>query len=69
MPPQQPAAAGKRGQSTQHRVVGDLTNTDRVMNDTFFIGVYPGLDAARVDYMIETISRFMRGERIISMSA
>ncbi len=46
-----------------HRVVRDLSNTDTVMNDTFFIGVYPGLDEARLDYVTELFSRFMRGER------
>lgn len=46
-----------------HRVVGALANTDRVMHDTFFVGVYPGLDAARLDYMITTFDRFMNGER------
>jgi CDP-6-deoxy-D-xylo-4-hexulose-3-dehydrase len=48
-----------------HRVVGDLTNTDRVMNDSFFVGVYPGLDDARLDYMTSTLGRFMRGNRVI----
>jgi CDP-6-deoxy-D-xylo-4-hexulose-3-dehydrase len=45
------------------RVVGDLANTDVVMNDTFFVGVYPGLDSTRIDYMADVFARFMRGER------
>lgn len=37
------------------RVVGDLTNTDRIMNDTFWVGVYPGMTDEMIDYMIKTI--------------
>ncbi len=40
------------------RVVGDLVNTDRVMNDTFWIGVYPGLDRAMLDYAATAIEQF-----------
>ena len=47
----------------ERRVVGDLTNTDIVMNDTFFVGVYPGIDDARMDYVIDVIARFMGGGR------
>jgi CDP-6-deoxy-D-xylo-4-hexulose-3-dehydrase len=46
-----------------HRIVRDLANTDTVMNDTFFVGVYPGLDAARLDRMASVFQRFMGGER------
>ena len=46
-----------------HRVVRDLVNTDTVMNDTFFVGVYPGLDAVRLDRMASVFQRFMGGER------
>jgi CDP-6-deoxy-D-xylo-4-hexulose-3-dehydrase len=42
-----------------HRVAGDLANTDRITNDTFFIGVYPGLDRARLDHVADAFSRFM----------
>ena len=50
-------------QDIEHRVSGDLAVTDRVMRDTFFVGVYPGLDAARLDYMASVFERFLSGER------
>jgi CDP-4-dehydro-6-deoxyglucose reductase, E1 len=42
------------------RAVGNLTGADRIMNEAIFIGVYPGLTPAMLDYMIETITRFVR---------
>jgi dTDP-4-amino-4,6-dideoxygalactose transaminase len=36
-------------------VIGDLKNTDIVMNDTFWIGVWPGLTKPMLDYVIESI--------------
>jgi CDP-4-dehydro-6-deoxyglucose reductase, E1 len=42
-----------------HRVVGDLVNTDIITNDTFFVGVYPGIDDARLDHVIDTFDRFI----------
>lgn len=39
-----------------YRVVGELINTDRIMNDTFWIGVYPGMTDGMIDYMIEIIT-------------
>lgn len=50
-------------QDIPHRVVGDLTNTDVVTKQTFFVGVYPGIDEAQLDYMADVFGRFMRGER------
>jgi CDP-6-deoxy-D-xylo-4-hexulose-3-dehydrase len=50
-------------ESIPHRVVRDLTNTDTVMQDTFFVGVYPGLDGPRLEHMTSVFSRFFRGER------
>lgn len=38
-----------------YRVVGELTNTDRIMNDTFWVGVYPGMTDKKIDYMAKTI--------------
>jgi CDP-6-deoxy-D-xylo-4-hexulose-3-dehydrase len=46
----QPAFIG-----TPRRVVGELINTDIVMNDTFWIGVWPGLTIPMLDYMIEQL--------------
>lgn len=43
-----------------HRVVGGLDNTDFIMNNTLFLGVYPGLTSAKIDYMVETIRAFVR---------
>ncbi len=41
-----------------HRVVGELTSSDTVMNDTFFLGVYPGLTAPMIDYVVESVGAF-----------
>ena len=38
-----------------YRVVGELTNTDRIMQDTFWIGVYPGMTDEMIDYMSKTL--------------
>lgn len=40
------------------RVVGDLTNTDRVMHDTFWIGVFPGLTLEMLDFTISKLEEF-----------
>ena len=50
-------------ETIERRVIGDLANTDTVMNRTFFVGVYPGIDDARLDYMADVFGRFMAGAR------
>ena len=50
-----------------HRVVGDLINADIIVDDTFWIGVYPGLTRAHLDYMLEQITAFCRSK--VSLSA
>lgn len=37
------------------RVVGELVNTDRIMMDTFWVGVYPGMNDEMIDYIAKTI--------------
>jgi len=44
----------------KHRVAGDLKNTDLVMNNLFWIGVYPGLTKPMLDYIEKTLANFIR---------
>lgn len=53
----------KREQGIGYRVVGNLDVTNRVMRDTFWIGVYPGLSDEKIDYMINTIIDAVKKER------
>ncbi|MBQ4771617.1 lipopolysaccharide biosynthesis protein RfbH [Pectobacterium versatile] len=45
-------------EGVQYRVVGELTNTDRIMNQTFWIGIYPGLDTEHLDFVIGKFEEF-----------
>ena len=44
-----------RATGAGYRVVGGLENTDRIMSDTFWVGVYPGMTDEMIDYMAKTI--------------
>ena len=44
-----------RAAGTGYRVVGSLDNTDKIMRDSFWIGVYPGMTDEKIDYMIQTL--------------
>jgi CDP-6-deoxy-D-xylo-4-hexulose-3-dehydrase len=44
-----------RSSGEGYRVVGDLTNTDRIMRDTFWVGVYPGMTDEMLNYMAQAI--------------
>ena len=52
----QPAFSGQ-----PHRVVGPLTNSDYVMNQSFWVGVYPGLSESALEYVITTVAEFVAG--------
>ncbi|MGZ3748712.1 MAG: lipopolysaccharide biosynthesis protein RfbH [Pseudobdellovibrionaceae bacterium] len=48
--------------TTAYRVIGDLKETDRVTTNTFWIGVYPGMKEAALQYTAEKISQFVRSK-------
>jgi len=57
----QPAFVTARKENPESiRVVSDLSGADRILNDTLFIGTYPGLTDEMIDYMIKTIADFCR---------
>lgn len=49
-----------RHDENSYRVVGDLKNTDTIMNNSFWIGVYPGMSIDKINYMIKVIIKFIK---------
>jgi CDP-6-deoxy-D-xylo-4-hexulose-3-dehydrase len=49
-----------RQENKGFRVIGDLHNTDEVMNKTFWIGVYPGMSKGMLDYMCDKIHEYVK---------
>jgi CDP-6-deoxy-D-xylo-4-hexulose-3-dehydrase len=50
----------------EYRTVGDLRNTDYVMNNVFWIGVFPGLNDAMLDHMLTSLGEVARGRCAVS---
>jgi CDP-6-deoxy-D-xylo-4-hexulose-3-dehydrase len=47
----------------EHRVApGGLEHTDRIMNDTFFLGTYPGLTKEHIDYTLRVVEEFLKSK-------
>ena len=60
----QPCFDEMRRQGKGYRVAGELRNTDRIMQDTFWIGVYPGMSRAMLDDMADRIVEAIEKEGI-----
>ena len=48
-----------RESGTGYRQIGDLAVTDRIMRDTFWVGVYPGMTNDKLDYMATALHEAM----------
>ncbi len=53
-------------QGIQHRVVGSLENTDFIMNQVFWVGVYPGITAEMMSYMLDVFHK-MTVEQLVAI--
>ena len=43
----------------KHKIIGNLKNTDKIMCDTFWVGVWPGLDTIQLDYIVDEIKKYI----------
>ena len=46
-------------ENKDYRIINELSNTDKIMNDSFWIGLYPGMSNDKLDYMIKKIKEFV----------
>ena len=47
-------------QNIKHRKIGELENTDCIMNDTFFLGTFPGIGSEEIEYTMNIIDKFVK---------
>jgi CDP-4-dehydro-6-deoxyglucose reductase, E1 len=52
----------KKDRPQSFRVIGNLAGADRIMNEAVFVGVYPGLSQKMLDYVIDTIRKFVQAK-------
>jgi CDP-6-deoxy-D-xylo-4-hexulose-3-dehydrase len=55
-----PCFDGMRKTGEGYRVVGNLDTTDRIMRDTFWLGVYPGMTDGMIDRMIRVAREYFK---------
>ena len=48
-----------RKEQSGYRSIGGLENTDKIMEQSFWIGVYPGMTQEKLDYMVASIKKFI----------
>ncbi len=58
-----PARASRRYKNIPHRVVGPLTNADRVTEQTFWVGLYPGLTRPMLEYIVNMIGEALHAKQ------
>ena len=46
-------------QNIKHRTISELKNTDRIINDTFFLGTYPGIGSEQIEYTMDVVKNFL----------
>ncbi len=58
-----PLFYGNEDLAGKYSVSGSLKNSDTITENSFFLGVYPGIDKARMDYVLETLQEFLKKHR------
>ena len=48
---------------TKFRVIGKLKNTDKFMNDSFWVGIWPGLNENHLNFIVEKIKEFITSSK------
>ena len=43
----------------KHKIIGNLKNTDKIMNDSFWVGVWPGLSKEELDFVVKEIKSYI----------
>ncbi len=51
-------------EDVDYRVIGELKNSDKIMRDSFWVGVYPGMRKDSINYIIKTIKSFIKNKNI-----
>ena len=43
----------------KHKIIGNLKNTDKIINDSFWVGVWPGLSKEELDFVVKEIKSYI----------